>query len=236
MEKMFKVLVIEDDEDDFIILREMLAETGSAKFLLHWAGTYDSGLQEICRPDYDVCLLDYHLDAKNGLELLQDASLRGCEIPVIFLTAQDGYDIDVQAMGAGASDYLVKGHITADLIERSIRYSIVQKRADLELRKYRDHLEQLVEERTRELETANHRQEKLIGELREALSRIKTLRGLLPICAWCKKVRDDQGYWQQIEAYVRDHSEADFSHSICPVCAKKERETIRRLTMRERQA
>ena len=58
-------------------------------------------------------------------------------------------------------------------------------------------------------------------ELREALSKIKTLSGLLPICASCKKIRDDEGYWSQIEAYVSRHTEAEFSHSICPDCAKR---------------
>ncbi len=63
--------------------------------------------------------------------------------------------------------------------------------------------------------------EKLINELQEALNKVKTLSGLLPICSSCKKVRDDSGYWNQIEVYIRDHSEADFSHSICPDCAKE---------------
>jgi len=63
--------------------------------------------------------------------------------------------------------------------------------------------------------------EDLIAELQEAVNRIKTLRGLLPICASCKKIRDDKGYWTQIEAYVSEHSEAEFSHGICPECAKK---------------
>jgi len=62
--------------------------------------------------------------------------------------------------------------------------------------------------------------EKLIGELQDALAQLKVLRGILPICANCKKIRDDQGYWKQVETYIRDHSEADFSHSICPECAK----------------
>lgn len=62
--------------------------------------------------------------------------------------------------------------------------------------------------------------EKLIGELQEALAKIKTLKGLIPICAWCKKVRDDKGYWNEIEAYVRQHSDADFTHGICPKCLK----------------
>jgi PAS domain S-box-containing protein len=68
---------------------------------------------------------------------------------------------------------------------------------------------------------AGEEREKLIGELTEALDNIKTLRGLVPICASCKKIRDDQGYWQQVEVYVRDRSEAEFSHGLCPDCAKE---------------
>jgi hypothetical protein len=67
---------------------------------------------------------------------------------------------------------------------------------------------------------AEQEREKLIAELQEALGNIKTLSGLIPICANCKKIRDDKGYWQQVEVYVRDHSEARFSHGLCPECAK----------------
>lgn len=63
--------------------------------------------------------------------------------------------------------------------------------------------------------------ERLIGELREAISNVRSLRGLLPICASCKKIRDDRGYWNQLEVYIRDHSEAEFSHSLCPDCVEK---------------
>lgn len=63
--------------------------------------------------------------------------------------------------------------------------------------------------------------ERLIAELRQALSRVKTLSGFLPICASCKKIRNDEGYWQQIEAYIRENTDADFSHGICPECAQK---------------
>ncbi|MGD9817618.1 MAG: response regulator [Desulfomonilaceae bacterium] len=71
------------------------------------------------------------------------------------------------------------------------------------------------------LRKGEREKEKLIEELRGALSQVKSLSGLLPICSSCKKIRDDSGYWRQIEAYIRDHSEADFTHSICPECAKK---------------
>ena len=68
---------------------------------------------------------------------------------------------------------------------------------------------------------AEMEREKLIAELQDAVAEIKTLSGLLPICSNCKNIRDDKGYWKQIESYIRDHSEAEFTHSMCPVCAKK---------------
>ena len=71
--------------------------------------------------------------------------------------------------------------------------------------------------------------EKLIADLQDALDSIKTLNGLLPICASCKKIRDDQGYWQQIESYIRDHSEAEFTHGLCPDCAEKAFSEIRKM-------
>ena len=68
---------------------------------------------------------------------------------------------------------------------------------------------------------ADAEKSKVIGDLQEALARIKTLSGFLPICAACKKIRDDKGYWNQIEAYLSEHSEVEFSHGICPECTEK---------------
>lgn len=68
---------------------------------------------------------------------------------------------------------------------------------------------------------AEKERDRLIFNLQEALAKVKTLSGLIPICASCKKIRDDKGYWNQIETYISDHSEADFTHGICPQCAKK---------------
>ena len=72
-----------------------------------------------------------------------------------------------------------------------------------------------------ERKLAENERERLIKELKEALAKVKRLSGLLPICSYCKKIRDDKGYWNQIEGYLKDHSGAEFSHSICPECAKK---------------
>lgn len=110
-----------------------------------------------------------------------------------------------------------------------------QKRAEEELNRHREHLEELVSERTAELSRVNEQlqldiivrksaeqgREELIHELKEALANIKTLKGLLPICAWCKKIRDDKGYWTKVETYIREHSDALFTHGICPGCLKK---------------
>ncbi len=73
-----------------------------------------------------------------------------------------------------------------------------------------------------ERKVAEREREQLISQLKEALSKIKTLRGLIPICAWCKKIRDDAGYWTRVETYIREHSNASFTHCICPTCLKKE--------------
>ncbi|MBW1738797.1 MAG: hypothetical protein JRJ69_14945 [Deltaproteobacteria bacterium] len=81
---------------------------------------------------------------------------------------------------------------------------------------------------SKEMEVEEER-ERLVLELQDALSKVKTLSGLLPICSSCKKVRDDKGYWREVEEYIRDHSEADFSHGICPECVEKEIEEFDRL-------
>ncbi len=88
------------------------------------------------------------------------------------------------------------------------------KESQLELESHQDELEEKVRTRTAKLLDVN-------DQLQKALSEVKQLSGFLPICASCKNIRDDKGYWNQIESYIRDHSEAEFSHSICPDCAKK---------------
>ncbi len=122
--RLIRVLLIEDDEDDFVLLERTLAEVGSARYELTWARTYEKGLGEIERGIYDVCLLDYYLGSENGLGILARVAKSATAPPVIVLTGRGDYLVDLRAMENGAADYLVKDQVSAPLLERAIRYSI----------------------------------------------------------------------------------------------------------------
>jgi len=136
-------------------------------------------------------------------------------------------DVYVITKVVALRDTMVFQTIWRDITER--------KQTEEALRMHRLHLEDLVEERSTELRRLNEELQKdivqrefverergkLITDLREAFAKIKILTGLLPMCAWCKKVRDDQGYWKKVETYVQEHSDASFTHGICPECLKK---------------
>jgi signal transduction histidine kinase len=122
-----RVLLVEDDEDDYILTKELLTEWRVASFDLQWVTTFESALLEMKRNEHDIYLLDYQLGAENGLELLRTGLAQGCQGPIIFLTGQRDRDIDLEAMQAGAVDYLIKSEINATLLERAIRYALQQK-------------------------------------------------------------------------------------------------------------
>ena len=124
-----RVMLVEDDEDDYVLTRGLFGEMRDCRFQLEWFNSYQQGLETMIRNQHDVCLLDYRLGAKNGIELLKQALIRGCQSPVILLTGLGEHEIDVQAMKAGAADYLVKANLRADALERSIRYALERKRA-----------------------------------------------------------------------------------------------------------
>jgi len=128
------VLLIEDDEDDYILVRSMLQGIPAAKFEVEWAASYDAALNAISVGRHDVYLLDYRLGNRNGLELLRAVHSRDFTSPVILLTGQGDYEIDVEAMKAGAADYLVKDQINPFLLERSIRYALERSRTERQLR------------------------------------------------------------------------------------------------------
>lgn len=122
-----RVLLVEDDEDDYVLTTSLLDEIKTDEFEPVWAKTYEEALDAISANCFDVCLFDYRLGAHNGLELLRAARDGGYNCPSILLTGQGDHEVDIKAMKAGASDYLVKGQITPANLERSIRYAIQQK-------------------------------------------------------------------------------------------------------------
>jgi YesN/AraC family two-component response regulator len=143
-----------------------------------------------------VLLLDLGLPDSSGMDTLVSAA-RSCPAgPIVVLTGLTDELFGIEAVKNGAQDYLIKGRITGEILTRSICYAIERKKLENE-------------------------EKRLVHELREAIEKIRTLKGLIPICASCKKIRDDQGYWNQVEVYISEHSEAEFSHGICPDCAEK---------------
>jgi len=143
-----RVLLIDDDQEDFLLVSDMLAEAENTKFKLAWVQTYEAGLEAISKGEHDVYLLDYFMGSDNGLDLLKKAVDGGCRAPIILLTAQGNYAVDLMAMEAGASDYLAKGEFTVPILERSIRYSIMSKHIEEELKQHRSNLEELVRKKT----------------------------------------------------------------------------------------
>jgi DNA-binding NtrC family response regulator len=127
-----RVLLIEDDEDDYIITRDMLCEA-QGNFDLNWVKSYDEALEAMEGNDADVCLVDYRLGDHDGLELLHEAKERGFKVPIILLSGQGDYSVDMSAMKAGAVGYLIKGQIDGPLLERSIRYGIESKQLKVAL-------------------------------------------------------------------------------------------------------
>ena len=162
-----RVLLIDDDQDDYVLVRSLLAETLPLKYDLEWVATYDVALEAVKRNQHDVYLLDYRLGERNGLELLQWAIENGCKVPIILLTGHGDYEVDVEAMKAGAADYLVKGHINSLLLERSIRYARERKRAEEALRESERRLRSL----SSKLLTAQEEERKRIaGEIHDSIS------------------------------------------------------------------
>jgi signal transduction histidine kinase len=126
-----RVLLVDDDEDDYIVARDFLSEAELLDFKLTWVDNYDDGIAEIGKNRHDVYLFDFRLGKENGLELMQAAIRMGCTKPIILLTGVGDREIDQKAMTIGASDYLVKGKfLSATLLERSILHAIERKTSE----------------------------------------------------------------------------------------------------------
>jgi two-component system sensor histidine kinase/response regulator len=148
-----RVLLVDDDEDEYIITRRLIAEIVGRKHLLDWAPTYEQGLRSIIEGKHDIYLIDYRLDERTGLDLLKEAISQGCTQPIILLTGQEDREVDIQAMKSGAWDYLVKGRIDSTALERAIRYTLEHKKIlDIQLENQRQR-EKFVATLTHDLKT-----------------------------------------------------------------------------------
>ena len=136
--EVIKVVLIDDDEDDFLIIKGLLEEVMEPCYQLSWVDNFDRALEQIVTQAYDLCLLDYRLGRINGLELLKKIREKGCNLPVIVLTGQGTHEIDLEAMKLGADDYLNKNEVTPTLLERSIRYAIERRKMEDELFKEKE--------------------------------------------------------------------------------------------------
>ena len=128
-----RVLLIEDDEDDYFLTRELLVDIFGRHLALDWMSNWQPALERVLDGRHDVVIVDYRLGARNGLELVREAVHLGCSMPFIVLTGEGNREIDLEAMRAGATDYLVKGEITAPLLDRSIRYAIERRKSERHL-------------------------------------------------------------------------------------------------------
>jgi signal transduction histidine kinase len=147
-ERVIRVMLVDDDEDDAFLTRELLANIPSSQFSMDWEPDYTAARDAMGRCSHDVYLIDYRLGDRTGLDLIREANRQNCAAPLILLTGQGQQAVDLEAMRAGAADYLEKSKLDATMLERAIRYSMQNKQSEEEL-------EQRVLERTRELAEAN---------------------------------------------------------------------------------
>lgn len=168
-----KILLVDDDEDDFIITRDIINDIPGRNYRLDWTASFTEALSLIAEQKHDVYLVDYRLGAHDGLELIEKAIEAGSNAPFILLTGQSDRETDERAMRIGALDYLVKGTINPYELERSIRYSIEHAKSLAEIQKLNTELEERVEQRTHELAEAIRKLEKTNKSLFEAEQEVR---------------------------------------------------------------
>lgn len=130
----FRILVIDDDEDDFFITNEYIKNIKGYNFVVEWRYDYKGAFSDICEKKYDLYLIDYYLGAKTGLDLIKEAMAKNCDEPMIILTGKGTPEIDAEAMHSGAVDYLIKGEMNTEKLERCIRHVIERSKGIRTLR------------------------------------------------------------------------------------------------------
>ena len=193
MKSKIKIMIVEDEIITARDEKQTLEKLGYSVSAIVGSGEEAVKKAEEDRPD--LVLMDIELSGKmDGIEAAGILHSR-FDIPSIFVTAYADDKILERAKITEPFGYLIKPFENKELLS-NIVMALYKHRAEME-------------------------RKKLIQELQDSLAKVKLLSGLIPICANCKKIRDDKGYWNQIESYIKEHSEAVFSHGICPECLKK---------------
>ena len=202
------ILIVDDSPDQQALLRSILGKAGHSDIL-----TADSAKSafatlrledQVFPPSVDLILMDILMPEQDGVEACREIKRRDHlrDIPIIMVTAKTDHSNLQAAFSAGAVDYITKPVNNIELLARVS--SALTLKQEMDCRKARE----------LELRRSNE-------ALQKALKEVKVLRGLIPICASCKKIRNDSGFWQQLEEYLGEHSEAEFSHGLCQPCIKK---------------
>lgn len=193
-----RVLLVDDDDID----RESMirfARDCQLPYEIHAVASKKEAEDHLAAMPYDVVLLDFDLGDGSGLDLLGNMG----DAAGIVITGCGSEAVAVDAMRMGARDYLIKDTERSYLtvLPLTIENVLARRKAERE-------------------------REELIVQLQQALSQVKTLRGILPICGHCKRIRNDEGYWSEVELFVKEHSEAEFSHGFCPDCLQRELDSV----------
>lgn len=206
MDNRRKILVVDDE----LINIQVISAALKAEYDIFTALSGHDAVSRLKEHKPDLILLDVMMPELSGFDVCSiiksDASF--ADIPVIFLTALDTDEGEVRGFELGGIDYLTKP-INFELLKVRVRNHIALKERNDLVKEQRDLLASQKE------------------ELEAALNRVKQLEGIIPICMYCKKIRDDKDVWNQLEKYITEHSEAIFSHGICPHCAEEQLEKIK---------
>ena len=160
------------------------------------------GLALFRRQAFEVVVTDIRMPVMDGLSMARQMKELNRDVKIVVTTAFTDLSYLMAAIDLGVDQYVLKP-VEINRLMAAIDRCAENIATRNQARRYQTE------------------RDKLLAELQAALDKVKLLSGFLPICAACKRIRDDQGYWQQIESYIRDHSEAEFSHGICPDCARK---------------
>lgn len=186
-------------EDDFLVKAEVVRILSTKSYeIVGLASSGREALEMTASLKPDVILMDIKMPELNGLEATRQIQEKW-PTPVVILTAHESRDLVDEASKVGAGAYLTKP-LRPEELERALTIAMARHNDLMQLR------------------SLNHTLETKNSELASALAEIKTLRDILPICSFCKKIRDDQGYWNQVEQYISDHTGTKFSHGICDDC------------------